>query len=69
MQLCAKIEVKKAWDEEKIKLEDIGSDFPSMGMACACGTALSRAGERTTPTDGSQSASATVPTDKAPCDA
>ena len=31
--LCDKIGVKKAWDEMKIKEENVGSGFPTLGIA------------------------------------
>ena len=39
MELCAKIEVKKANDEKKIKEENDGSDFPTYAMADVQGRA------------------------------
>ena len=40
MELCARNGVKNAWDENKIKEENDGSDFPSSSMTGVRGTVV-----------------------------
>ena len=45
VKLSTRIGLKKAWDEKKIKLEKVGSDFPFRSKIGACGTTMARRGE------------------------
>ena len=41
-ELSAKIGVNKVWDVKKINEENVGGDFPSLGMAGARGAPMGR---------------------------
>ena len=69
VDLCAKIGVQKALDEEKIKDENVGSAFLSLGTAGTCGTAVVCAKENSSCTSTAQSTCAIVLPDEMPCGA
>ena len=67
LDLCAKIGVKKAWEEEKIKEDNLGIDFPSYGTTSRGDAATARAGKHPSRTNGMQSTGPPVPANEAPC--
>ena len=66
LELCAKLGVKKALDEEKMKDENVGSDFLSLGTASQCGTIVVYTKENPLCTSRAQSTCATILPDEMP---
>ena len=66
LELCAKIGVKKVWDEKKIKGENDGRNFSSICMAGTCGTTIVCEGEHQMLTDGAHLAGIVAPTEMVP---
>ena len=62
----ARIGVKKAWDEKKIKEENVGSDFSTQCTDGTRGTAVARRGEHPVCTQGVHSAGTVAPTKMVP---
>ena len=66
VEICARIGVNQAWDEKKIKEENVGRDFLSRSMASACGIAVVRKGEHPSRTDGAHLVGTVAPFEMAP---
>ena len=66
LELCARNGVKKACDENKIKEERDGCNFPSLCKAGAHGTAMARKGEHPTWAYGAHSTAIVAPTEMVP---
>ena len=66
MELCARNGVKKAWDENKIKEENDGSDFSSSCTVGVRGTIVAGRGEHQAHTQSAHLGSTVAPTEMVP---
>ena len=64
--LSVRIEVKKVWEEKKIKEENVGSDFLTRFMAGVHGTAVVSRGEHPLRTHGAHSVGTVAPAERVP---